>query len=214
VGLISVKSTMQEIESIVVPRSREYLNDDGLTPRELFTKNHIDLKKEEEKWMKGTSTSCTVVGALIVTITFAAAFTVPGGNNQDTGFPIFLDERLFMLFIISDALSLFSSTTSVLMFLGILTSRYAEDDFLESLPRKMIKGLSTLFFSIAAMMVAFSTALSIMLQEQYSWIIIPLICLASVPVTIFVLMQFSLLVDMFMSTYRPGIFDKNMERWV
>jgi hypothetical protein len=205
---------MQEVESIAVPRSREYLNDDGLTPRELFTKNHIDLKKEGEKWMKGTATSCTVVGALIVTIMFAAAFTIPGGNNQDTGFPVFLDERLFMLFIISDALSLFSSTTSVLMFLGILTSRYAEDDFLESLPRKMIKGLSTLFFSIASMMIAFSTALSIMLQEQYSWIIIPLICLASVPVTLFVLMQFSLLVDMFMSTYGPGIFDKKMERWV
>jgi hypothetical protein len=185
-----------------------------LTPRELFTKNHIDLKKEGEKWMKGTATSCTVVGALIVTIMFAAAFTVPGGNNQDTGFPIFLDERLFMLFIISDALSLFSSTTSVVMFLGILTSRYAEDDFLESLPKKMIIGLSTLFFSIAAMMIAFSTALLIMLQGQYSWIIIPVICLASVPVTLFILMQFPLLVDMYMSTYGPGIFDKKMERWV
>ncbi|XP_062174259.1 ankyrin repeat-containing protein ITN1-like isoform X2 [Alnus glutinosa] len=204
----------KEVESIGIPRCKEYLNTDGLTPRELFTKNHIDLKKEGEKWMKGTATSCTVVGALIVTIMFAAAFTVPGGNNQDTGFPVFLDERLFMLFIISDALSLFSSTTSVVMFLGILTSRYAEDDFLESLPRKMIIGLSTLFFSIAAMMIAFSTALLIMLQGQYSWIIIPVICLASVPVTLFILMQFPLLVDMCMSTYGPGIFDKKMGRWV
>jgi hypothetical protein len=119
-----------------------------------------------------------------------------------------------MLFIISDALSLFFSTTSVVMFLGILTSRYAEDDFLESLPRKMIIGLSTLFFSIAAMMIAFSTALFIMLQEQYSWIIIPVICLASVPVALFVLMQFPLLVDMLKSTYGPSIFDKKMKRWV
>jgi hypothetical protein len=213
-GLIRVKSTMQEVESIVVARSKEHLNRDGFTPRELFTKKHIDLKKEGEKWMKGTSTSCTVVGALIVTIMFAAAFTVPGGNNQDTGIPVFLDKRLFMLFIIFDALSLFSSTTFVVMFLGILTSRYAEDDFLESLPRKMIIGLSTLFFSIAAMMTAFSTALLIMLQGQYSWLVIPVICLASVPVTLFVLMQFPLLVDMCMSTYGPGIFDKKMKRWV
>ncbi|XP_062173560.1 uncharacterized protein LOC133879025 [Alnus glutinosa] len=204
----------KEVESIVVARSKEHLNRDGLTPRELFTKKHIDLKKEGEKWMKGTSTSCTVVGALIVTIMFAAAFTVPGGNNQDTGVPVFLDKRLFMLFIIFDALSLFSSTTSVVMFLGILTSRYAEDDFLESLPRKMIIGLSTLFFSIAAMMTAFSTALLIMLQGQYSWLVIPVICLASVPVTLFILMQFPLLVDMCMSTYGPGIFDKKMKRWV
>jgi hypothetical protein len=205
---------MQEVESISVPKIKNYVNHQGFTPRELFTENHKDLKKEGEKWMKGTATSCTVVGTLIVTIMFAAAFTVPSGNNQATSFPIFLNERLFMLFIISDALSLFSSTTSVVMFLGILTSRYAEDDFLESLPRKMIIGLSTLFFSIAAMMIAFSTALFIMLQEQYSWIIIPVICLATVPVTLFILMQFPLLVDMFMSTYGPGIFDKKMKRWV
>jgi MFS family permease len=213
-GLIRVKSTMQEVESIVVARSKEHLNRDGFTPRELFTKKHIDLKKEGEKWMKGTSTSCTVVGALIVTIMFTATFTILGDNNQDTGVPVFLDKRLFMLFIIFDALSLFSSTTSVVMFLGILISRYAEDNFLESLPRKMIIGLSTLFFSIAAMMVAFSTALLIMIQGQYSWLVVLVICLASVPVTLFVLIQFPFLVDMCMSTYRPGIFDKKIKRWV
>ena len=123
-----------------------------------------------EKWMKDTASSCTVVGALIVTIMFATAFTVPGGNDQNNGFPIFLNRKLFMVFIVSDALSLFSSSTSVLMFLGILTSRYAEEDFLESLPRKMIIGLSTLFFSIVAMMTTFSTTLLLMLHEQ-SWIL-------------------------------------------
>ena len=166
--------------------------------------------------MKGTATSCTVVGALIVTIMFATAFTVLGGNTQDTGFPIFLNEKVFMLFIISDALSLFSATTSILMFLGILTSRYAEDDFLESLPRKMIIGLLTLFFSIATMMIgliAFCATHLIILQGQL-WIIILVICLASVPITLFILMQFPLLVELFISTYGPGIFDKKMERWV
>ena len=79
--------------------------------------------KEGEKWMKDTATSCTVVGALIATIMFAAAFTVPGGNDQNTGIPMFFNENLFMLFIVSDSLSLFSSATSVFMFLGILTSR-------------------------------------------------------------------------------------------
>ena len=105
--------------------------------------------------MKETVTSCTVVGALIVTIMFAVAFQVPGGNNQNTGYPIFLNEKLFKIFIVSDTISLFSSITSVLMFLGILTSRYVEENFLTSLPTKMIIGLSTLFFSIAAMIVSF-----------------------------------------------------------
>ena len=76
----------------------------------------------------------------------------------------------------------------------------------KSLPRKMIIGISTLFFSIAAMMTAFSAALFLMLHEQ-SWIFKPVIYLASIPITLFVLMQFPLLVAMEISTYRPSIFE-------
>ena len=160
--------------------------------------------------MKDIATSCTVVGALIVTIMFAVVFTVLGGNDQNNGFPIFLNKKLFMAFIVSDALSLFSFSTSVLMFLEILTSCYAEEDFHESLPRKMIIGLSNLFFSIIAMMTAFSTALFLMLHEQ-SWIFKPVICLACIPITLCVLMQFPLLVAMAISTYGPIIFDRKMK---
>lgn len=62
--------------------------------------------------------SSTVVGALIITIMFAAAFTVPGVNNQDTGHPIFSNEPSFTIFIVSDAISLFAASTCVLTFLG------------------------------------------------------------------------------------------------
>ncbi|KAG6630016.1 hypothetical protein CIPAW_14G125500 [Carya illinoinensis] len=198
----------KEVERIVHPKDKASTNNDGLTPQQLFTKNHADLMEKGQKWMKVTATSCTVVGALIVTMMFAVAFTVPGGNDQTTGFPIFLKKKLFVLFIICDALSLFSSSTSILMFLGILTSSYAEDDFLEYLPRQMIIGLSTLFCSIATMMIAFSAALIIMLHEQYSWILIPIISLACVPVIIFLLIQFPLLKIMIFSTYGSGIFHR------
>ncbi|XP_007221377.2 ankyrin repeat-containing protein NPR4 [Prunus persica] len=200
----------KEVETIVLPRIKESYNNNNMTPRELFTRIHKELVKEGERWMKETATSCTVVGALIITIMFAAAFTVPGGNNGETGFPIFLHKNLFMTFIVSDAISLFSSTTSVLMFLGILTSRYAEHDFLKSLPTKMIIGLSTLFISIANMMVAFSSALFIVIHEE-SWIVIPMIFVASVPVTLFIWMQFPLLVEMYISTYGRGIFDRKVK---
>ncbi|KAF5465290.1 hypothetical protein F2P56_015310 [Juglans regia] len=175
-----------EVERIVYQNNKEFANKDGVTPGELFTKNHKDLMKE--------------------------AFTVPGGNNQDTGLPIFLNTKLFRLFIVSDALSLFSSAFSVLMFLGILISRYAEEDFFKSLPRKMIIGLSTLFFSIATMMIAFSAGLLLMLHEE-SWMVIPIISLASISVTLFVLMQFPLLVRMYISTYGPGIFKRKTKPW-
>ena len=77
------------MESIVPLKVWGFLNKERLTPRELFTKNHKDMRKDGEQWMKETTTSCTVVGTLIVTIMFAAIFTVPGGNNQNNGFPIF-----------------------------------------------------------------------------------------------------------------------------
>ena len=208
------------MEDIVNPNMKEERNNSGLTPKELFTREHNDMKNKGEEWMKNTATSCTVVAALIVTIMFAAAFTVPGGNDQNTGLPTFLNKKLFMLFIVSDALSLFSSSTSVLMFLGILTSRYAEEDFLMSLPLKKIIGLSALFFSIATMiffsiatmMIAFSSALLLVLSGK-PWIFFPVICFASVPVTLFVFMQFPLLVDMSKSTFGPSIFPLEMKKY-
>ncbi|KDP25714.1 hypothetical protein JCGZ_23935 [Jatropha curcas] len=202
----------KEVESIVDPTLKQYVNEEEYTPSQLFTKSHKELKEEGEKWMKGIATSSTVVGALIITIMFTTAFTVPGGNIQDTGFPIFLHKKAFKVFIVADAISLFASSTSVLMFLGVLTSRYAEEDFLESLPRKMIMGLSTLFFCIAAMMISFCATLIIMLDGDLK-LIIPIILLASIPVTVFIFLQFPLLVEIFVSTYRPRLFDRKMKYW-
>ena len=117
---------------------------------------------------------------------------------------MFLNEKLFILFIIFDALSLLSASTSLLMFIGILTTRYAAEDFLKSLPNKMIIGLSTLIFSKATIMITFCASLFIILPRK-SRILIPLVCLAGVLVVVFAWMQFGLLIDMFISTYRLGI---------
>ncbi|GLT75802.1 hypothetical protein SLA2020_474990 [Shorea laevis] len=196
----------KELE-ILVPECKDFVNHSGETPQQVFSRDHKQLKKEGEEWMKQTAQSYTVVCALIVTIVFAAAFTVPGGSNQDSGIPIFLHRRLFMVFILSDAISLFSASTSVLMFLGILTSRYAEEDFLKSLPTKLVIGLCTLFISIATMMIAFSAAVSLLLQGRW-WVIISLVLFAGIPVIVFLLLQSRLLTEIFCSTYGPGIFDR------
>lgn len=204
----------KEVESVVPQTFKDVMNKDGKKPGDLFTEQHASLMKDGEKWMKEIANSSTFVAALIVTIMFSAAFTVPGGTDEKTGMPKFLKDPLFMLFIISDAISLFSATTSVLMFLGIMTSQYAESKFLTRLPTKLIIGLSALFFSIAAMMISFSAALAIWLNEHSTkFVILPLILLASIPVTLFALLLFPLLVEIFISTYGPGIFDRRIERW-
>ncbi|KAF2302731.1 hypothetical protein GH714_001517 [Hevea brasiliensis] len=113
----------KEVEKIVQPLYTEMENSEGKTPDCVFVLEHKKLKREGEKWMKETASSCMVVATLIATVMFAAAFTVPGGNNNSTGRPIFLYTRSFIVFVTSDALGLFSSASSILIFLSILTSR-------------------------------------------------------------------------------------------
>lgn len=193
--------SLKEVEKIVQPLYTEMVNSDGKTPQALFTEEHKGLVKEGEKWMKGTAASSMVVATLIATVVFTAAFTLPGGQNNDKGIPFYLREKSFLAFVISDAIALTTSSTSILMFLSILTSRYTENDFLEELPSRLMLGLATLFVSITCMMVAFTTAFFISYQSNMLWVPIAIAVFACVPVTLFASLQFPLLADVIHSTY-------------
>ncbi|KAM0064905.1 putative PGG domain-containing protein [Helianthus debilis subsp. tardiflorus] len=186
---------------MVPPSYREKKNKDGLTPYELFTKEHKDLMTQGEKWMKHTASQCMVVAALIATIVFSAAFTVPGGYDQDNGIPIFHSKATFMVFVVADAISLFASSASILMFLSILTSRYAERDFLESLPKKLMFGLATLFLSIVTMTAAFSVSFFVLYHKGLLWMPILIGAFAVMPVLLYLLLQYGLFFDVFRSIY-------------
>ncbi|KAG6411176.1 hypothetical protein SASPL_129254 [Salvia splendens] len=67
----------KEMENIVPAPRRTCRNDEDQTPQMIFTKEHEKLKEAGEKWMKDTANACTIVAALIATVMFAAAFTVP-----------------------------------------------------------------------------------------------------------------------------------------
>ncbi|KAK3438733.1 hypothetical protein EUGRSUZ_C03529 [Eucalyptus grandis] len=194
------------VESWVVPDMRDrYMG--SKTFWTSFVENRKDLLESGEKWMKDTSNSCMITSALIATVLFAAAFTVPGGNNDKSGVPLLLGEDSFLVFIISDVLGLFFSVTAILLFLAILTSRYKVQDFLEALPKKIIMGLSFLFLSLAFMLVAFTATLTIVLDKRLvEWVLIPIILLTSVPVALFIVLQLPLLYQMVKSTYGPSIF--------
>ncbi|KAM1178789.1 hypothetical protein ACFX13_018364 [Malus domestica] len=197
----------KEVEKLVHPYYKESRNQNRESARELFTKEHKLLAESGEKWLKDTSNSCMLVSTLVATVVFAAAFTVPGGNDNE-GAPIFLQKKsaIFLVFVVSDTVALFSSLTSLLMFLSILTARYAEEDFLESLPKRLIIGLGTLFFAIAATMVAFGATLSIVLSKRFNGVSVPITLLASFPVTLFALLQLPLFIQMVRSTFGQSIF--------
>ncbi|XAR54441.1 hypothetical protein NMG60_11029565 [Bertholletia excelsa] len=202
----------EEVERWLRQDFKEKINKDGKTPQMIFTEEHKNLVIDGEKWMRDTANSCAIVASLIVTIVFAAAITVPGGNKQDNGQPVLFKRNGFIIFAISDAISLFSSATSLLMFLAILTSRYAEMDFLYALPKKLIIGLVTLFLSITFMIIAFCCTLYLVFGRGENWVLIGVAILASLPITSFVFQQFPLLVDLISSTYGPGIFGKRIDR--
>ena len=80
-----------------------------LTARQIFAETHKDLVIAGEKWMKEAASSYTVVGALIITITFAAAFTFPVGDEQ-------VSRVSNGVFMISNGVALSASNTSALTF--------------------------------------------------------------------------------------------------
>lgn len=194
------------MEKIVQPLYREIRNSEGKTPQTLFMEEHKVLVREGGKWMKDTAASCMLVATLIATVMFAAFFTVPGGDNGNTGIPIFLKRRSFTVFAVSDALSFVSSAASILMFLSILTSRYAEEDFLHSLPNRLTIGLGTLFISVATMMIAFCATLFLVLGHGLHQAKIPIALVACIPVSLFALLQFPLFADMVSCTYGSRMF--------
>ncbi|KAK9075762.1 hypothetical protein SSX86_004091 [Deinandra increscens subsp. villosa] len=198
----------KEVEGFVCPLNIIQKNSFGETPQMVFIREHKELVIEGEKWMKTTAESYTITTALITTIVFAAAITVPGGSNQETGIPIFTNKTAFKVFAVSDAISLFTSVTSLLMFFSILTTRFAEQDFLFKLPNRLIIGLATLFVSTTAMIIAFGAALFLVFGQSFSWILVPIGALSFLPITSFVTLQFPLITELMSSTYGRSIFGK------
>ncbi|KAL6956599.1 hypothetical protein U1Q18_051787 [Sarracenia purpurea var. burkii] len=203
----------KEVEKFMQHQDRENLNDEKKTPADLFTETHKDLVKEGEQWMRGTTNSCTVVAALIATGVFSAGIDkILSAINNDGTVSKLITETAFIIFAIADALALFSSVSSILMFLSILTSRYAEDDFLYVLPKRLMFGLIALFVSMIFMMVAFGATFYLGLSDKKELTIALGIALPCLPVALFGFLQSPLIWVMVKSTYFPGIFGKQRKR--
>ncbi|PWA38553.1 Ankyrin repeat-containing protein [Artemisia annua] len=191
----------EEVKKLMLPIELTITNSYKETSEMIFTREHADLLKEAEQWLKTTAESCSITAALIVTIVFAAAITVPGGSNQETGIPLFKKEIAFTIFAVCDAISLFTAATALLVFLSILTTRFAAKDFMISLPRRLIFGLCALSISTIAMMVAFGAILFLVFCDQRPWMLAPIGLFSCLPISVIVTLQLPLLVDLFQSTY-------------
>jgi len=167
---------------------------DGLTAEDVLEMEHREMHKEAKGWIKETAQSCSTVAVLVATVVFAAAYTIPGGTNQNNGFPMFLGSRVFLFYTVTDVVALVSSLASVLMFLSILTSPYELWDFRSYLPRKLSLGFAFLFFSLVCTMLTLSATvlLTIRLGNHQKWAYVLFGCAVFFPVVIFWRMQFPL----------------------
>nr|CAN83291.1 hypothetical protein VITISV_014969 [Vitis vinifera] len=161
------------------------------TALQIFTETHGQLLDKSKEWLNNTCNSCSFIAALISTVAFASSATVPGGVDQDTGEPIFQHHLAFRFFAISSLVALCSSFISLLFFFAILTSKYDYKDFSYNLPWNIILGLTSLFVSMAAMLVCFCSGHFLMLDDHLKYPAIPVYALTLWAVTYFALQQSS-----------------------
>ncbi|CAA2967517.1 Hypothetical predicted protein [Olea europaea subsp. europaea] len=186
-----------------------YENKEGKTPWELFTVEHENLRRAGEKRMKDRATSCMVCGNFNCHNCICCRLYLSRGNKEETGAPIFLIDGWFTIFVIYDDVAMFSSTASIMMFLSILISRYGEDDFLFSLPAKLMVGLIALFASIVCTILTFSTTFY---KEEKQGILSKFVAiLAMLPITLYAVLNCRLWISLIDSTcwesrfmFRPG----------
>ncbi|CAN6561247.1 unnamed protein product [Malus baccata var. baccata] len=177
-------------------------NKKGRTAKEIFTETHTTIVKAGGEWLTNTSESCSVVAALIATVAFATSTTVPGGIKEESGAPILENQPAFDIFAIASLVALCFSVTAMVMFLAILTSRYQEKDFGKDLPRKLLVGLTSLFVSIASMLVSFCAGHFFVLKDKLKYAAFPVYAITCLPVTLFAMAQFPLYVDLIWATFK------------
>jgi len=149
------------------PLHKVVKNKDGKTARQVFIEEHRPLVEEGNNWIKDRSNACMLVATLIATITFAAAITVPGGNSQDKGIPIFLLHNKFIVFIVSDAIAFFCSMASLMMLLPQTKGPINEEGTRTVFTIRLRLGLYYLLVALVTTTIAFTAALSMLLEKRF-----------------------------------------------
>ncbi|XP_061367934.1 uncharacterized protein LOC133310954 [Gastrolobium bilobum] len=191
------------VKNSMPPNFYARYNNKGQTAKQVFLNTHGQVVKEGRKWLEKTSESCSVIAALVASVAFTTATSIPGGNDENTGMPLLGGQVDFNVFAVASLVALCSSVTALVLFLSILTSRYQEKDFAVDLPRKLLLGMTSLWTSIASVLVSFCAGhfyiIEYGLKSSSTYLIYALTCL---PVSFFVLVQLPLYLDLMLALFR------------
>lgn len=136
-----------------------------------FKGGNVGRNKEGEEALSKARESHLVVAALIATVTFAAAFTLPGGYKSDRGTAILAKKAAFIVFVISDAMSMVLSISAVFIhFLISLIKGFElfKDEELDEKVAAKLFVVATLFTMIGmgTMIIAFITGIYAVLEPS------------------------------------------------
>ncbi|KDO38782.1 hypothetical protein CISIN_1g020462mg [Citrus sinensis] len=118
---------------------------------------------------KDTRASHLVVAALIATVAFAAAFTIPGGYRSENGTAILRRNTAFQAFIVADSIAMVFSLSAVFTHFLMALKIEATKDFDEAL---FAASIWFTLFSMGAMVIAFVTGTFAMLVPSLGLAII------------------------------------------
>jgi len=192
----------QLVKNSMPPNFYERYNKDGKTAKQVFIETHAPLVKEGSKWLTKTAESCSLVAALVATVAFTTSTAIPGGPDQQSGIPILIEKSAFKLYAAASLVALCSSVTALVSFLSILTSRFEEKDFVVDLPRRLLVGLTTLFTSIASVLISFCAGHYFIVEAQLRFAFYPIYAATCLPVSFFALVQLPLYFDLSLAMYR------------
>ena len=93
-----------------------YVSGPRAPPRRISRENPQSSKVEKtlstDRYNERTDT-LLLVATLVATVTFAAAFTMPGGYKESGGMAKFLEKPMFHVFVISNTIAMYSAITAV-----------------------------------------------------------------------------------------------------
>ncbi|KAL4190393.1 hypothetical protein AMTRI_Chr07g75450 [Amborella trichopoda] len=157
----------KRVNHVCPPHIVAHIDSHGHTAQESFAATHSGLVKDGEVWLKQSAQTCVITSTLIITILFAATFTVPGGNHETTGIPIFLHDKKFKMFMDYLNWTLFFSSQALAFFTSVLTTRYDAEDFYIMLPMKYFAANTFLFLSAWGTIITFSVAYTIVADSIF-----------------------------------------------
>jgi hypothetical protein len=138
-------------------------------------KNNDEENKEEQEALSKAREPHLVVAALIATVTFAAAFTLPGSYKSDQGpnegTAILAKKAAFIAFVISDAMSMVLSILAVFIHFLISLIQGLEMEKNKEIGEdttRILFGVATLFtmIGVGTMIIAFITGTYAVLEPS------------------------------------------------